>query len=335
MQTKAGFALLLAIGPAVQSREPSGGELCIAQFISTSQSDMAYLESVQKTFLEVAKRSPLFKEVVLLGQPALCNPYDPRCFSDVGKLAHCQNVLVGSSSAEGNGFLLSLRIFEVSKSSVMPDSEVEQLLETGREADVPAWAERQACRALQVKCVGKLAVDADRKDMNIYVDDRLSPRSFKPLEEIEVEPGVHSVRISIGQRTSLVKRVAVRGDQVSDIVYARQTEKGGLPLLLASELRIGQPLGFSVEYREGGWEKPVGWTVVGAGLLAAGIGAYEGLHSKSLMNSANAKYASQNVYLQNDVATIDSARNSATAANILFAVGGALVAAGLITVLAF
>jgi hypothetical protein len=53
------------------------------------------------------------------------------------------------------------------------------------------------------------------------------------------------------------------------------------------------------------------------------------------MDSANANYASQNAYLRNDVATIDSARKAATTANILFAVGGALVAAGLITVLAF
>jgi hypothetical protein len=336
MQTElVGLALLLAISPAVQSQELNAGELCIAQFISTSQADKAYLESVQKTFFELAKQSPLFKDAVLLGQPARCDPYDARCFSDVGRLARCPNVLVGSSSAEGNGFLLSFRIFEVGKSRVVPGSEAEQVLETDRQADVEAWAERQACRALQVKCVGKIVVDADRRDMNIYVDERLAPRSFKTPEQIVVEPGVHGVRISIGPRTSLEKKVAVRSNQVSDIVYARQTEKGGLPLVLASELRAGQRPGFSVEFDEGGWKKPVGWTVAGAGILAAGIGAYEGLHSKSLINSADAKYASQKAYLKNDVATINSARNAATTANILFAVGGALVAAGLITVLAF
>jgi hypothetical protein len=329
-----GLASLLAISPAVQSQELNAGELCIAQFISTSQADKAYLESVQKTFFEVAKQSPLFKDVVLLDRPALCNPYDVRCFSDVGRLAHCQNVLVGSSSAVGNGFLVSFRIVEVGKARVMPGSEVERLLVTDRQADARAWAERQACRALQVKCVGKIVVDADRKDMNIYIDDRLAPRSFETPEQIGVEPGVHGVRISIGQRTSLEKKVAV-SNQVSDIVYARQTEEGGLPLVLASELRVGQRPGFSAEFHEGGWKTPIGWTIAGAGILAAGIGAYEGLHSKSLIDSANANYASQNAYLGNDVATIDSARNAATAANILFAVGGALVAAGLITVLAF
>ena len=46
-------------------------------------------------------------------------------------------------------------------------------------------------------------------------------------------------------------------------------------------------------------------------------------------------YASQQAYLQPDVATIDSARSAATTANILFAVGGALIAAGLVTAFVF
>ena len=338
----AGDQIPLALpGPALPALDLSllkDTSLCVSPFIKETQggaADKAYLESVQKTFFEVAKQSPLLKDAVLLGQSALCDVHDSRCFSDVGRLAHCQNVLVGSSAAKGNGFVLSVRIFEVGKSRVMPGSEVEQVLETDRQSDVQAWAEGQACRVLSLKCVGRIVVDADRKDMNIYIDNRLAPRSFRTPEQIGVEPGVHGVRISIGQRTSLEKKVAVRRNQASDIIYARQTEKGGLPLVLASELRVGQRPGFSAEFHEGGWKKPIGWTIAGAGILAAGIGAYEGLHSKSLMNSANANYASQNAYLRNDVATIDSARNAATTANILFAVGGALVAAGLITVLAF
>lgn len=312
--------------------------LCISPFLKETQggaSDKAYLESVQKTFSEVAKQSPLLKDVVLLGQSSLCDPHNAGCFSDMGKLAHCQNVLVGSSAAKGNGFVLSVRIFEVGKSRVMPGSEVEQVLETDRQSDVQAWAEGQACRALQVKCVGRIVVDADRKDMNIYIDNRLAPRSFKTPEQIGVEPGVHGVRISIGQRTSLEKKVAVRRNQVSDIVYARQTEKGGLPLVLASELRFGQRPPPSVDFHEGGWTKPAGWTVAGVGVLAAGIGLYEGLHSKSLSNTANNNYKAQSGYSQSDVATVDSARSAATTANILFAVGGVLLAAGLVTVFAF
>jgi len=338
----AGDQIPLALpGPALPELDLSllkDTSLCVSPFIKETQggaADKAYLESVQKTFFDVAKQSPLLKDAVLLGQSALCDPHDARCFSDVGRLAHCQNVLVGSSAAKGNGFVLSVRIFEVGKSRMMPGSEVEQVLETDRQSDVQAWAEGQACRALQVKCVGRIVVDADRKDMNIYIDNRLAPRSFKTPEQIGVEPGVHGVRISIGQRTSLEKKVAVRRNQVSDIIYARQTEKGGLPLVLASELRFGQRPPPSVEFHEGDWKKPAGWTVAGVGLVAAGIGVYEGLHSKSLINSANSNYKAQSGYFQSDVATIDSARSAATTANILFAVGGVLVAAGLVTVFAF
>ena len=119
-------------------------------------------------------------------------------------------MLVGSSAAKGNGYVLSVRIFEVAKQRVLPNSEVEQVLETDRQADVQAWAEGQACRALQVKCAGRLSVDVDRRDMNIYVDNRLAPRSSKTPEVIAVEPGVHGVRVAVGQRTSLEKKVAVR-----------------------------------------------------------------------------------------------------------------------------
>jgi len=312
--------------------------LCVFPFVKETaggSSDKKYLESIQKTFFDVAKDSPLLKDAVLLGDTtSKCEPRDAACFSGVGKMARCQNVLVGSSAAKGNGFVLSVRIFEVAKQRVLPGSEVEQVLETDRQGDVQAWAEGQACRALQVKCVGRLYVDADRKDMNIYVDNRLAPRTFKTPEAIPVEPGVHAVRLTVGQRTSLEKKVAVRRGGFSETVFARQTEKGGLPLWLASELHGTRPEP-SVDVQEGGWKKPVGYSMAAAGILAAGIGVYEGLHSKSLMNQANDNYKLNGGYFQSDLATIDSAKSSATTANILFAVGGVLLAAGLTTAFVF
>jgi hypothetical protein len=312
--------------------------LCIFPFVKESargSSDKTYLESIQKTFFDVAKESPLLKDAVLLTQTSVCDPHDASCISLVGKGARCQNVLVGSSAAKGNGFVLSVRIFEVNKQRILPGSEVEQVLETDRQSDVQAWAEGQACRALQVKCVGRINVDADRKDMNIYIDNRLAPRSFKTPEQIGVEPGVHGVRVAIGQRTSLERKVTVRRNGVSELVYARQTEKGGLPITLASDLRGGARPEPSSDFHDGKWTQPVGWTVAGAGLLIAGFGVYEGVHGKNLMNDANAKYAAQKAYLQGDLATIDSAKSAAKTANILYVVGAVLLAAGLTTAIAF
>ncbi len=329
-------------GPALPALDLSllkDTSLCVSPFIKETQggaADKAYLESVQKTFFDVAKQSPLLKDAILLGQSALCDPHNAACFSDVGRLAHCQNVLVGSSAAKGNGFVLSVRIFEVGKSRVMPGSEVEQVLETDRQSDVQAWAEGQACRVLSLKCVGRIVVDADRKDMNIYIDNRLAPRSFKTPEQIGVEPGVHGVRISIGQRTSLEKKVAVRRNQVSDIIYARQTEKGGLPLVLASELRFGQRPEPSVEFHEGGWKKPVGYTVAGAGVVAAAIGAYELFHGRSQVSTADsAATARGGAYTTAELNTLSSVHTAQRTGAALLIVSGVLIAAGASLAFAF
>ena len=305
--------------------------LCVFPFLKESargSADKAYLDSIQKTFFDVAKESPLLKDAVLMG-PVLCDVRDTACFSEAGKTAHCQNVLVGSSQAKGNGYVLSVRMVEVAKQRLMPGSEVEQVLETDRQSDVQAWAEGQACRALQVKCVGKIYVDADRRDMNIYIDNRLAPRSGKTPEQIAVEPGVHGVRVAIGQRTSLEKKVAVRRNQFSDLIYARQTDKGGLPLSLASELHgAGKPAP-SVDFSEGGWKKPVGYTVAAIGVVALGFGAYELTHGRSQATSAdNAAAARGGAYTEAELTTINSGK-SAQKTGVAMLIGSAvLLAAG-------
>ena len=313
--------------------------LCVFPFLKESargSSDKAYLDSIQKTFFEVAKESPLLKDAILLGDSKCGDVHDAACFSSVGKLAHCQNVMVGSSAAKGNGYVLSVRMFEVGKTRLMPGSEVEQVLETDRQSDVQAWAEGQACRALQVKCVGRLTVDADRKDMNIYVDNRLAPKSGKMPEQIGVEPGVHGVRVAIGQRTSLEKKVAVRRNQFSDVIYARQTDKGGLPLTLASELRGAPKPGPSVDYSDGSWTKPVGFTVAGAGVVAAIIGGYELSHGRSQVTSADtAAGARGGVYTTSELSTLSSAHSAQRTGAALLIVSGVLIAAGATLAFAF
>ena len=325
--------------PAIDLTPLKDTSLCIFPFVkesATGSADKSYLDAIQKTFFDVAKDSPLLKDAVLLGDSTTrCAPHDASCFSAVGRLARCQNVLVGSSAAKGNGFVLSVRIFEVGKQRILPGSEVEQVLETDRLGDVQAWAEGQACRAFQVKCEGRISVDADRKDMKIYVDNRLAPRSFKTPEVIPVEPGVHGVRIAVGQRTSLEKKVAVRRGGFSETVFVRQTEKGGLPLWLASDLHGARP-DPSVDVREGGWTRPTGYTAAGVGVVLVAVGIYEGLHSSSLVNQAQSNYAKNgNTYLASDVATLNSAHSAATLGNVLTIAGAALIASGAVLAFAF
>ena len=88
--------------------------LCVFPFLKESargSADKAYLDSIQKTFFDVARDSPLLKDAVLLGDSNCGDVRDAACFSSVGRLARCQNVMVGSSAAKGNGFVLSVRMF--------------------------------------------------------------------------------------------------------------------------------------------------------------------------------------------------------------------------------
>jgi len=75
--------------------------------------------------------------------------------------------------------------------------------------------------------------------------------------------------------------------------------------------------------------------MVAAGVVAAGIATYEGLHSKSLTDDANGRFATNGAYTQRDLSTISSAHSAATAANLLFIVGGVLAASGLVLTFAF
>ena len=166
------------------------------------------------------------------------------------------------------------------------------------------------------------------------MDNRLAPRTFKTPEVIAVEPGVHGVRVAVGQRTSLEKKVPVRRGGFSETIYARQTEKGGLPLSLASELQ-GQRPPASVDVREGKWTKPVGYTLAGAGIIALGVGIFQGQHSKSLINQAEANYRANGAYLPADVSNLNSASSAAKIGNILLVSGAVLLASGSVLTFAF
>ena len=84
------------------------------------------------------------------------------------------------------------------------------------------------------------------------------------------------------------------------------------------------------------WTRPVGIAVAAAGAVALGVASYEGLHSKSFVNDANASFnANQGAYRPQDLATIDSAKSASSLANVLFIAGGVLAATGLTMIFAF
>ncbi|MDB4942820.1 MAG: hypothetical protein JWP97_2354 [Labilithrix sp.] len=89
-------------------------------------------------------------------------------------------------------------------------------------------------------------------------------------------------------------------------------------------------------HESGGWHTPVGLTVLGAGVVAIGVGAYFGLTAKSKYDDAfdsGACDRGTNQCTSGGQSAVDDARSKATVSTILFAAGGAASVAGLIVLL--
>jgi tetratricopeptide (TPR) repeat protein len=71
-----------------------------------------------------------------------------------------------------------------------------------------------------------------------------------------------------------------------------------------------------------------GLGTVGLGLVAIGIGTYFGLHANALASDITNVSTSRGTWSPGDQSEYDSGKSSATAANVLYVVGGVAVAAG-------
>jgi hypothetical protein len=87
----------------------------------------------------------------------------------------------------------------------------------------------------------------------------------------------------------------------------------------------------------GGWRRPTGIVLLGAGVVAAGVGVVFGLQSSAartqVTNATKDELGRVTSVTQSQAAALEtSARTQASVANVLFGVGGALAAAGVVLV---
>jgi hypothetical protein len=91
-----------------------------------------------------------------------------------------------------------------------------------------------------------------------------------------------------------------------------------------------------VDFSEGGWKKPVGYSAAAAGVLVGAFGTYELFHGRSQISQVDSSAGARGgAYTQAEMSTIGSARSSEKAGAALMIVGAALVAAGAVFVFAF
>jgi hypothetical protein len=322
--------------PAAKPASPVGLQLGIYRLVPPGTADDPAMQSIEDTFIDVAQASKRYRTVVKLAKPPkICELEDDNCFALLGGFQQLDQVLVGEILKLQNGAAVKVRLIDVQKGKAIGQKAL--TAQTDDKSEIKSWAEALACDLINnTTCKGQAMIDVDLADMRVIIDNMQYPRVGRNPEIFTVPLGVHSVRVAVDERTSIERKLLVSREPPSKpALMARQLSGGGIILMRPQDLQMSasgkRDLAASIpssELKQTKWTRPVGLAVAGLGIVAAAIGTYEGLHSRSLTNDANARYYSQNGYLQRDLSQLDSARSAAGTANILFVVGAVLLASG-------
>lgn len=327
--------------PALPAAKPKGEGTTVGLYrlVRRGETD-PLLKAVDDAFRQVADASKRFRAVVALPEPAEkqgCGLNVP-CLASLGGLQGVDEVFAGDLAKTENGLILRVKLVDTRGERVLGDKD--QVIASQTAGEVQVWAESLACKLLMgQECLGEVLVDADLPEMKILVDGDPIARTSNRPERLRLPVGVHRVRIAVDKRTSLERQLLVSRQAPSGVtLYAREHEEA-LALTSPAEAPRGvdgnPSVAPSVRPTPTKWTRSVGITMAAVGVAAAGIATYEGLHSKSLANDANSRFAANGAYTQRDLSTISSAHSAATTANVLFIVGGVLAASGLVLTFAF
>ena len=327
--------------PALPAAKPKGEgtSLGLYRLVRKGETD-PLLKAVDEAFRQVADASRRYRAVVTLPEPAEkqgCGLNVP-CLASLGGLQGVDEVVAGDLTKTENGLILRVKLVDTRSEKVLGDKD--QVIASQTAPEVQVWAESLACKLMMgQECVGEVLVDADLPEIKILVDGEPVARTSSRPERLRLPVGVHRVRIAVEKRNSLERQLLVsRQPSPGVTLYAREHEEA---LALTSPAEAprgvdGKPsVAPSVRPTPTKWTRSVGMTMAAVGVVAAGIATYEGLHSKSLANDANSRFAANGAYTQRDLSTISSAHSAATTANVLFIVGGVLAASGLVLTFAF
>ncbi len=345
--------LPIALAPLpLELPELKGSKLCVFKFVQrdatlkksglmpTTLAPETALANIEQSFLNVAKLSPLLRDATLLPTESKCAVDDDSCLALLGSFSACENVLAGSATKVDNGYATSIRFVNVKKGHTVANASPDQVIQTKDPQQVASWIEKQACKALQVNCVGEAQVDLDLPTMQLLVDDKPFPRTIAQPETLKLPVGPHTLVAAIGPRRSHEVVLPVRLAKSREVAfYVRQNAKGEIDLRPRGEVldMKGHPMVQDSAHYEAAshWQRPTGLAIAGVGAVVAGIGLYQGFHSKTLVNQAQSNYRNNGTYLPADISTLDSAHSAASLGNILTIAGAVAVASGLVLSFAF
>jgi hypothetical protein len=318
-------------------RRPSsdGHSLGLYRLVRSNETD-TLLRVVEDSFRAVAESSKRYRSVAALPEPASgkqgCG-VSATCLAALGGAQDVDEVFAGELKPYKNGLTLKVVLVDTRTDRVLGSDD--QVIESQTDQEVRARAESLACRLLAGgECTGEALVDLDLPEMKLIVDDRPLDRAGKNPERLRLPVGAHTLRVVVGDRTSLQKPLLVtRAAMPAPVLFAREREES-IVLSSARDLPLGidgRPALAPSTRPKGAarWNRPTGLAAVALGVVVGSVGLYEGLHGRSLIHNANASYDQRGSYLPGDLSNIQSGKSAASAGNVLLIAGGALAAAGL------
>ncbi|MFL5398853.1 MAG: hypothetical protein ACJ79P_13225 [Myxococcales bacterium] len=328
---------------ASSARHPGseGPHLGLYRLVRSNETD-TLLRVVDDSFRAVAEASKRYRSVAALPEPSSgkqgCGVSAP-CLAALGGAQNVDEVFAGELKPYKNGLTLKVVLVDTHTDKVLGSDD--QVIESQTDQEVRARAESLACRLLAGgDCMGEALVDVDLPEMKIVVNDSPIERDGHNPARLRLPVGAHSVRVTVGDRTSVQKPLLVtRAPATAPVLYAREREES-IVLSSARDLPVGidghPTVAPSMRPRPPGkWTKTAGLAAVALGVVAGSVGVYEGLHGRSLINTANSSYDQRGAYLPGDLDSIHSGKNAATTGNVLLLAGGVLAAAGLTLYFAF
>jgi hypothetical protein len=323
--------------------KPAGYVLGLYRLVHPGPHDDPTFAEIERVLRSIAEQAPNVKSVTFMSQPPkACDLQEDACFALLGAFQQLDLIEVGSLAKADNGLVLSVRLIDVASGKRL--TQAQQIVASTDPLEIKSWAEALGCKLLiPGGCKGSALIDLDLPEMQIVVDNTPLPRTRASPERIELPVGTHRVRITVGQRTSLERTLAVlRDPPESTALYGRQLEQGGLTLFAAGDVPTGRdgrpavPASDRPALARRRWTRTSGLAAVGLGVAAAAFGIYELQHGRSLTKDANAAFdANGGYYRSADVDKLNSARSANNTGKVATLLGAGLAAAGAVLYFAF
>src|SRR5438067_5617187 len=219
---------------------PDGRLLGLYRLVRSNETD-TLLRVVEDSFRSVAESSQRYRSVAALPEPVSgkqgCG-VSATCLAALGGAQNVDEVFAGELKPYKNGLTLKVVLVDTRTDRVLGSDD--QVIESQTDQEVRAPAESLACRPRACgDCTGEALVDLDLPEMKLIVDDRPLDRAGKNPERLLLPVGAHTLRVVVGDRTSLQKPLLVtRAAAASPVLFAREREES-IVLSSARDLPLG------------------------------------------------------------------------------------------------